>query len=57
MELLNDPDCGVAVTVRLEDPPEASVTEDGVVPKVSVGFVGTVPSQVDVKFTAPEIWF
>jgi hypothetical protein len=38
--LLKAPDCGVAVTVTVPDPPEEIVKKEGLVPKIKVGLVG-----------------
>lgn len=54
MALLNDPECGEAVTVTLPDPPDGIVTADGFVPSETVA---ALPVQVEVNFTAPDIWF
>ena len=64
--LLKAPDCGVAVTVTLPDPPEEIVKEEGFVPKIKVGLVGVggggggggggVATQLDVTLTGAEIW-
>jgi hypothetical protein len=59
--LLKAPDCGVAVTVTLPDPPEVIVKEEGLVPRVKVGLVGpgkggVGATQLDVTMTGAEIW-
>jgi hypothetical protein len=61
--LLKAPDCGVAVTVTLPDPPEVIVKEEGLVPRVKVGLVGVGDgeggvgaTQLDVTMTGAEIW-
>ncbi len=57
MALLKAPDCGVAVTVTSPDPPDTIVTEEGFVPKATVGLsLLVLPPQVDVKFTPLDIW-
>lgn len=55
MAVLKAPDCGVAVTVILPEPPDAIDTEDGLVPRVTVPSVAF--AHVEVNFTGPEIWF
>ncbi len=56
MALLKAPDCGVAVTVTFPDPPDWIVMDDGFVPNDTVGLLLAVPPQLDVNFTAPDIW-
>jgi hypothetical protein len=58
---LKAPDCGVAVTVTLPDPPEVIVKEEGLVPRTKVGLVGVGEggvgaAQLDVTMTGAEIW-
>jgi len=57
MALLKEPDWGVAVTVTFPDPPEEIVSEEGLVPNVTVApLVPPVPPvQFEVNFTGPEI--
>ncbi|MGB8583408.1 MAG: hypothetical protein WCD47_21495 [Candidatus Sulfotelmatobacter sp.] len=65
--LLNDPDCGFAVAVRLPVAPAEIVRDAGDALKDSVGFgvgggageggeVGWAAAQVAVKLVAPLIW-
>jgi hypothetical protein len=53
--LLKAPDCGVAVTVRWLEPPEAMVTAEGFVPKLRVVPPPEVPAHLEVNLTGPEI--
>lgn len=53
--LLNDPDWGVTLTLRVTLPPELRVTEEGLAPRVNVALLLGAPGQVNVNSTGPEI--
>lgn len=55
IELLNEPDRGVTVTVIFPLLPAEIVNAEGSAPSVKLPFVLVSPAQFSVNFTAPEI--
>lgn len=54
--LLNEPECGVTLTLTIPLPPGLSVTEDGVAPRLNVVVLPLgAAAQLKVNFTGPDI--